>query len=612
MDGGLGFAHRRLRIIDLSDTALQPMSNEDGSVWLIYNGEVYNYLELRPQLEAKGHHFKSHSDTEVIIHAYEQWGLDCLSRFNGMFAFALWDSEQRRLLLARDRLGVKPLYYRWNGAELVFASEIKALLAHPDIPAVAHLPAIGQYMASMYTTGDQTWFEGVKRLLPGHYLTVNREGLRVRRWWDLPGEENDLGEKPERYYVSKARAILDDSVRLRLRADVPLGSHLSGGVDSSAIVALLSRQLSPAGETLRTFSGAFAEGPRYDERRYIRAVVERYHTDQHETLPVASDLAALFEQMVWHMDEPAAGPGILLQWKVCELTHRSGVTVVNGGQGGDEEWGGYFGYIPSYLKTLLLQARRHPRLLSELANELALLVGRSDTRDAFFRALVVGRSGRLRPGTGIGEWAGERFKAAPPDMTSAHVGEIMSTARRTPLGAAMYWDTKWYLPALLQVEDRTSMAFSIESRAPLLDYRLVEHAAYTPGALKLKGLEMKYVLREAVKDLLPPIVYNRTDKMGMPTPLAPWLRGPLSRWVRGELGGQRLAESRLLDPAYVHTALAEHMGGQRDRSNDLWKMLNLVAWWSVFIEGKASWAGTRKERQESDNHLLLTASKPTA
>src|SRR5437870_5631539 len=220
-DGGLGLAHRHLRIIDLSDAAMQPMSNEDGTLWLIFNGEVYNYVELWPELEARGHRFRSRSDSEVILHAYEEWGVECLGRFNGMFAFALWDSTRRRLFLARDRVGVKPLYYRWHDRRLAFASEIKALLALPDVSARPHLPAVTQYMNAMYTTGEQTWFEGIKRLLPGHYMLTDASGLRMRQWWDLPDAEEPPGERPERYYVQRTRESLEDSVRLRLRSDAP-------------------------------------------------------------------------------------------------------------------------------------------------------------------------------------------------------------------------------------------------------------------------------------------------------------------------------------------------------------------------------------------------------
>jgi asparagine synthase (glutamine-hydrolysing) len=583
VEGGLGLAHRHLRIIDLSDAAIQPMPNESGALQLIFNGEVYNYVELRPTLETQGHRFLSHSDSETILHAYEEWGVECLHRFNGMFAFALWDSPRQRLFIARDRLGVKPLYYWWNGTTFIFASEIKSLLTHPDVRVEPHLPAIAEYMNAMYTTGEHTWFQGIKRLLPGHYLLVSPDGLTVRRWWDIPAHEDEPGEKSESFYVRRTRELLEDSVRLRLRSDVPLGAHLSGGIDSSAVVALISRQLRSEGERLRTFSGAFAEGPDYDERRYIHLVARQYNTQHNETIPTARDLPRLMEQMVWHMDEPAAGPGILLQWFVCELTRHNGVTVINGGQGGDEAWGGYFGYLPAYLRTLQQQARKHPHLAAQLSTDLSRLITRNETRSALLRAAATGRRGRLEATSHLGAWAGPRFadegRSTKDDGNCPPIQDPKSKIQN-PLAAVQYTDLKWYLPALLQVEDRTSMAFSLESRAPLLDYRIIEHAASVPSALKMKGLTMKRVLREAVRDLLPPPIYARRDKMGMPTPTARWFRGELSHWVEQCLTAN---PSGLLAPGHVQQALQDHRTGTRDRSNDIWKMLSVEAWWKIFV-----------------------------
>ncbi|MGA7732321.1 MAG: asparagine synthase (glutamine-hydrolyzing) [Chloroflexia bacterium] len=585
-EAGAGIAHRALRIIDLSDAAKQPMTNEDGSLQLIFNGEIYNYIELRPVLEARGHRFSSHSDSETILHAYEEWGPESLHRFNGMFAFALWDSRRRTLFIARDRAGVKPLYYRWHNGTLVFASEIKALLQHPDITPEPHMPAITEYMSAMYTTGEHTWFRGINKLLPGHYVLVTPESLTVRQWWDLTTEEDELGARSERYYIDMARELLEDSVRLRLRSDVPLGSHLSGGLDSSAIVALLSQQLGTAGERLRTFSGAFAEGEEYDERRYIHAVARRYHTDHRETLPTAADLPRLLDKITWHMDEPAAGPGILLQWAVCKLTRESGVIVVNGGQGGDEAWGGYFGYIPAYLRTLITQARRHPTLAPELVRDALTLLRRPHLRASLTNALRSGRRGRLHAETTVGPWAGDRFADDNYELRITNYDSNNKSAFRIPhsaLAAVMRYDLKWYLPALLQVEDRTSMAFGLESRAPLLDYRLLEHAASVPGPLRMKGLRMKHILREATADLLPKSVYRRTDKKGMPTPIAPWFRDQLAPWLRSTLTSPETAATGLFSEHYINKAIQQHLSGQKDRSHDLWKLLSVLSWWRTYI-----------------------------
>lgn len=588
IEGGAGLAHQHLRIIDLSDAALQPMSNQDGSLHIILNGEIYNYVELRPVLEAAGHVFVSQSDTEVLLHAYAEWGADCLQRLNGMFAFAVWDSRKQELFIARDRLGVKPLYYRWDGSTLLFASEIKALLAYPGVEARPHFSAITEYMNAMFTTGAHTWFEGVERLLPGYFMVASARGLSIRRWWDVPTAEDALGARPESGYIAETRGLLEDSVRLRLRSDVPLGAHLSGGLDSSAVVALLSRQLQQSGERVRTFSGAFSEGPAYDERKYVAEVVSQYNTEHSQVIPTASDLPALIERIVWHMDEPAAGPGILLQWAVCEDTRRAGVTVINGGQGGDEAWGGYFGYVPAYMRTLLQAARKKPSLLVELARSTLVLLGRRDTRSGLLRAVSKGRKSRLRPSATPGPWAGPRFEGRSTAHTEAQ--DAAGESGRSALNAAMYYDLKWYLPALLQVEDRMSMAFSLESRAPLLDYRLIELSAAVPALLKMKDLHMKHILKSAVKDLLPASIYRRTDKMGMPTPVAVWFRGTLADWIQEQLTSTEVRALGLLNPQYVDTALQEHMSGVRDRSIDLWKMLNLVVWWRLYISKTAELA----------------------
>ncbi len=597
IEGGVGLAHRHLRIIDLSDAALQPMPNQDGSLHIIFNGEIYNYIELRPVLEAAGHVFVSHSDTEVLLHAYAEWGAECLHRLNGMFAFAIWDSRKHELFIARDRLGVKPLYYRWDGSTLLFASEIKALLAHPDVDARPHYLAIMEYMSAMFTTGAHTWFEGIERLLPGHLMVANAQGVSVREWWDVPANEDPLGQSLERQYITTTRSLLQDSVRLRLRSDVPLGAHLSGGLDSSSVVALLSRQLEQSGERVRTFSGAFAEGPAYDERKYVAEVVQQYGTEHHETVPTASDLPALIERIVWHMDEPAAGPGILLQWAVCEITKRAGVIVINGGQGGDEAWGGYFGYVPAYVRMLLHAARKKPSLLIGLARSTLILLGRRNTRASLVKALTRGRRARLRPSATLGPWAGSHFRGHGHEAGRV-ADNPPGNRRRSALNAAMYYDLKWYLPALLQVEDRMSMAFSLESRAPLLDYRLIGLSAKVPALLKMKDLDMKHILKLAVKDLLPPPVYRRVDKMGMPTPIDIWFRGTLAAWIREELTSRDVRELGLLDPDYVEEALREHQSGARDRSLDLWKMLNLVVWWRLYISKTAKFIKERDEVEQ--------------
>ncbi len=591
VDGPVGLAHRALHIIDLSDAAFQPMVSADGQCALVYNGEIYNYVELMRELRADGHRFRGHSDTEALLAGYQAWGLDCLAHFNGMWAFALWDRARQRLFLARDRLGIKPLYYWWDGRRLVFASEIKALLTHPAITAQPNGAAIAEYWQAMYTTGDHTWFQGIKRLLPGEYLLADATGIHVARYWDLPTAEDPPGRWPTTY-AADVRRLLDDSIRLCLRSDVPLGAHLSGGVDSSAIVGLLSGQLGDV--PVRTFSGAFDAGPAYDERPYIAAVAARYHTDHHEVVPAASDLPAVLPRLVWHLDEPVAGPGAFPQYAVCRLTRESGVTVVNGGQGGDELFGGYFGYVPAYLRSLAGALRRRPSaaLLGALLGAGARVLAQAPLRGAALGALRAGRRGRLRADT-AGAALPTLFGPALRDLDYAPAdGPAPASGTRSPLGEALAYDVRHYLPALLQVEDRMSMAWSIESRVPLLDYRLVELAMRIPPEIKLRNLETKAVLRAAVADLLPPIVAARRDKKGFPTPIAPWFRGPLAPWLREQLLGPGAAARGLFDARASRRLVEEHVAGDADHSRVLWQMLNMESWFAQFVEGADGAANT--------------------
>ncbi|MGI8586815.1 MAG: asparagine synthase (glutamine-hydrolyzing) [Chloroflexia bacterium] len=584
LDGPVGLAHRALRIIDLSDAALQPMACPDTGNQLIFNGEIYNYVELMRELEARGLEFRSHSDSEALLAGYRAWGTDCVQHFNGMFAFAIWDRARERLFLARDRMGIKPLYYWWDGRRLAFASEIKALLQHPAISAQPNGAAIAEYWRAMYTAGDHTWFEGIRRLEPGCMMLVDRDGLEIRRYWDLPEQEDPPGRSAGSY-IEEVRGLLDSSVRLCLRSDVPLGAHLSGGVDSSAIVGLISRQLE--GGRLKTFSGAFDSGPAYDERPYISAVAARYRTDHHEVVPGPADLVASLPRLVWHLDEPVAGAGAFPQYFVCRMTRENGVIVVNGGQGGDELFGGYFGYLPAYLRSIVASFRRHPSpaLLSALLGDGLRLSARPALRQAAISALREGRRGRLRPdeATELPDFFGPTLRRL--DFASPRTGDYIPTGR-SALGEALAFDLRHYLPALLQVEDRVSMAWSLESRVPLLDYRLVELAMRIPPEIKLRGLETKRILRRAVADLLPASVLARRDKKGFPTPIGPWFAGPLQPWLREQLLGPQARDRGLFEPEAVARMLGEQAAGRADHSRTLWMMLNTGLWFEQFIEAQ--------------------------
>jgi asparagine synthase (glutamine-hydrolysing) len=609
LDGPVGLAHRALHIIDLSEAAFQPMGSTDGDHWLVFNGEIYNYVELMQELEARGQRFRSRSDSEALLASYAAWGVDCLAHLNGMFAFAIWDRARRRLFLARDRMGIKPLYYWWDGRRLVFASEIKALLCHPAINAEPNGTAIADYWRAMYTSGDQTWFKNIRRLQPGEFMLVDRRGMQIRRYWDLPAYADGPG-RDEADYVEEVRALLEDSVRLCLRSDVPLGAHLSGGVDSSAIVGLLSRQVAPA--QLKTFSGAFDEGPEYDERGYIAAVAGRYGTEHHETVPTWQDLPATLPRLVWHLDEPVAGPGAFPQYFVCKLTRASGVIVVNGGQGGDELFGGYYGYLPSYFRSLIAEVRRKPapEMVGALLGDGLRLLGRPALRRAGLAALRSGRRGRLRPDSANAVPAvfGPTLHHLEQDAASGGY----SVGHRSPLGEALAFDLRHYLPALLQVEDRMSMAWSLESRVPLLDYRLVELAMRIPPHLKLRRLETKHILRQAVADLLPPSVAARRDKKGFPTPISPWFAGPLHPWLREQLLGPAARARGLFHPDAVTALLDEHAARRADHSRTLWMLVNTHFWFKQFIEGSGSEAPTVEPEERAPRAGSMHRATPGA
>jgi len=554
-DGPLGLAFRRLSIIDLSSAGDQPMSTPDGALWLVFNGELYNYVELGAELRALGHRFRSHADSEVVLHAFEEWGEACLDRLLGMFAFAIWDARRRLLTLVRDRLGIKPLYLAQQEGALVFGSEIKALRQLPGVGRRARPEAIAQYLAFTHAVDDLTWFEGIERVPPGGLVTASVEdGVRRRQWWDPVGLYRHPVAGSGRDAPERIRGVLEDAVRIHLRSDVPLGAHLSGGLDSSSVVALVAQL---GGERVATFSGAFAEGEAYDERRWIRLVVERYRTDHHEVVPTAAEFRDDLPRIAWHMDEPTAGPGVFPQYRVCRLARDAGVIVVNGGQGGDEVFGGY----PRYLRRLHagggpLRQRLRPEVL----------------RTASRRLLYGGRLGRLA--SGLHADLARRLDGYRPDRPAAYLDD--------PVAEEMYFDLRHYLPALLHVEDRTSMAASLESRVPLLDHRLVELAAAIPSAEKLAGGALKPLLRAAVRDLVPSEIVERTDKRGFPTPMGPWLRGPLHDWARQTLLAGSFAERRAMSPRYLRALLEAHRLGAPGGTHALWSALSVAAWFDAF------------------------------
>jgi asparagine synthase (glutamine-hydrolysing) len=556
VDGPIGLAHRRLSIIDLTAAGRQPMASEDGRIVVVFNGEIYNYLELVPDLQRRGHHFRSRCDTEVIVHAYEEYGADCLRLFNGMFAIAVWDTFARRLWLARDRLGVKPLYYATVDGTFMFASEIKALRQHPRVGRAARADAIAQYLRAGYSTDDGTWFEGIHKLLPGWTAVVSADtGTRLDPYWDPIHLYRN--PQPADDVVPLIRSLLEDSVRLRLRSDVPVGAHLSGGLDSSTVVALMAQH----SETpVHTFSGAFGEGGLYDERPFINAVVDQYRTVHHGILPTADDFRQTLSMLTWHMDEPEVGPSLFPQYMVCRLTAQEGIKVVNGGQGGDELFAGYTRYLLPYWRGRRVAGRR-----ARLVGMLNAGAPRRAVREVLER-----HGGRLWSGLHSDFANRTGFAYARVPHRALHLDD--------PLADAMYADLRYYIPGLLHVEDRTSMAVSVESRIPFLDYRLVELAASISPYDKMAGGNLKSLLREAVRDILPPTVAERRDKRGFPTPIGPWFRGKLTEFVAATLRSEAMREARVYDHRYLDATLAVHRAERFDMTRILWPAVAIASW----------------------------------
>ncbi len=569
--GPLALAHRRLAIIDLSAAGRQPMTSDDGCLRVVYNGEIYNYRELAAELRGRGHVFRSRSDTEVILHAYDEWGTACVERFNGMFAIVLWDARRRRLWLARDRLGVKPLYYAFDGRRFAFASEIKALRECPGAGRTANPRAIAQYLRHGYALDDESWFAGVRRLMPGCEATVSAgAGLQLHQYWD-PIERYRHPE-PADDYPARIRELLRDSVRLRVRSDVPVGAHLSGGIDSGSVVALMSEARAAP---VCTFSGAFREGGAYDERPLIRQMVAHAGADHHEVEPDARQFAEIMPRLVWAMDEPQAGPGLFPQAVVCAMTAAHGVKVVLGGQGGDELFGGYPRYLRRYAAGLLA---------SGVATRAASGIG---VAPALIRQAWAAERRRAVAGRFVLGRVGGAYHSA---FTAALAGYTPDLPRvlDEPIANQMYNDLRLYLPALLHVEDRASMAVSIESRHPFLDYRLVELAAAIPPAQKFGRGELKHPLRQAMRGLLPEAVVEQRHKRGFATPISPWFRGPLAGWVEGVLMNPDSHSRRVFSPRYLATLLSLHRRGVVDAGHHLWTALNVALWFEQF-DVEAAW-----------------------
>ena len=592
VEPGVALGHRRLSIVDVVH-GTQPMASEDGSLQLIYNGEVFNHPSLMAQLQADGVQYRTHCDTETVLHIFERRGEAAPEELRGMFAYAVWDRRTRTLTLARDRFGVKPLYYALlDDGTLAFGSEMKAILASGMVRASLRENALPDYLANHATTGEGTLLAGIKRLLPGHTLVWRNGEIRTRRYWDLRFEAEAEETRPDAELIEEYRDRLKEAVRLRLMADVPLGAFLSGGIDSATITALMSQLVD---EPIKTFSVGFAEREA-NELAYARIVAKAFKTDHHEVLVTPEQFFGALPTLVWHEDEPIAHPSSVALNFVSRLAAER-VKVVLTGEGSDETLAGYGRYRKTILNMRLggaYQAATPAPIRSLVRHGLeALPASRTRqralrtffARPATLEALYLDNFAvfsREEQRSLIAADVRRRLATLDPYATATEL--MAGSDAKTLLDRLLYVDTKTYLHELLMKQDQMSMAASIESRVPFLDHPLVEFTARLPERLKLRGGTTKYILREAMRDVLPSEILTR-GKMGFPVPIGAWLRGPYRKIVDDLVLSPRALERGLLDPAAIRGIVARHQAGE-DHSERLWSLVNLEIWHRVVVDGE--------------------------
>ncbi len=594
VDGNVGLGHRRLSIVDVA-SGQQPMTVEDGLLHISYNGEIYNHADYRAELEAKGHHYHTHCDTETILHLYEEHGARSVEYLRGMFAFAIWDKAKRELFIARDRLGVKPLYYVYDSdGSLYFASEIKALLEARAVRPEINYGALPDYLANRGTSGEETLFRGVRRLLPGHWLCWRDGEIKIEKYWDVQfTHEGNSARRRDVDYVDEWRELFREAVRLRLMADVPLGMFLSGGIDSSAIAAMMSGMVS---EPIKTFSVGFAEREA-NELGYARLVAEKFKTEHHEIIISPQQFFDALPRLIWHEDEPLAFDSSIPLFFVSKLAQQH-VKVVLTGEGSDEILGGY----ARYRKTLL---------------NLAFGKNYEAVAPTALRGLVQKQIGNLP--FAVQKKLSRTFLNLPSDIESLYfdnfavfprsvqaklltreaktlIGELnpyaalqnylRHTDAQSVLDKLLYADTKTYLHELLMKQDQMSMAASIESRVPFLDHRLVEFTARLPQQFKIRGKKTKWILREAMRGILPDEILTR-KKMGFPVPLGRWLRDEFRTVVDEFVLHERALGRGIFAAAAVREIVAEHNSGAIDHAAKLWALINFEVWARQFIDGES-------------------------
>ncbi len=585
MEAGVGLGMRRLSIIDLS-TGNQPIHNEDRTIWIVFNGEIYNYLELRRELERAGHAFYTSSDTETIVHAYEQWGEDAFIRLRGMFGIGLWDRNKRALFLVRDRAGIKPLHYAERAGRLYFGSEIKSLIAAGAVEREIDLEALDHFLSFLYAPPDRSMFKGVRKLPPGHFLRWQDGRATLTKYWEIGAQEPFAGTGAEA--AARLREVLAGAVRSHMMSDVPLGAFLSGGVDSSIVVGLMAEA---SARPVKTFSIGFDE-PQFDELEHARAVAAHFGTDHHECV-VRPDGLSILDRLITHFDEPFADSSAIPTWYVSEIARRH-VTVVLSGDGGDELFGGYDRYLPH--RRIAQFDRLHVPGARRLAGAMWPMLPHGARGKNFLRH--VSRTDEGRYLDSVSYFQTDEKQA----LYSADVRRVVDggQAERT-LGAhferfaglphhsrMMRFDFETYLPEdVLTKVDRMSMAQSIESRVPLLDNEVIDFAATLPSTLKIHGGRRKHVLKEAVRGLLPEGIADR-KKQGFGVPLGVWFRGGLTDVFSDVLASPRTRQRGYFEPLFIDRIVREHLSGKRDHTLRLWQLVVFELWHRQYLDHDAA------------------------
>jgi asparagine synthase (glutamine-hydrolysing) len=613
-DRRVGLGNRRLSIVDLSPAGRNPMPNEDGRVWITFNGEIYNHESLRPGLEARGHRYRSRTDTETIIHLYEERGLDFVDELEGDFAIGLWDEVAQRIVLARDRIGVKPLYYTLNGGRLIFASEIKAILEHPSVSRDVDEEALYHYLTFMTTPAPQTLFAGIQKLPAGCMLTCDARGdVKVTRYWDaIPAQLDSAIANDEHAIAEELRRLLKESIAKRMMSDVPFGVFLSGGVDSTANVALMAELMN---QPVRTFTVGFRDNPIHNEIEEARYVAREYGTDHHEVLISQQELLDFLPELIFHQDEPIADPVCVPLYYVSKLARETGTKVVQVGEGSDELFCGYRDYAV-YLDFYNRVWRHLARLPAPMRRAMAA-AGQALSLTGVGRLLPKG--GKMLPdvfrrladgeelfwsGTFIFDEVNKRRLLTPE--TKKRLGAegkeglssysvvrsdldrlLASKPGADQLLQMSYQELKLRLPELLLMRvDKMTMAASVEARVPYLDHKLVEFTMGIPSHLKYRDGETKYILKRALEGVIPEQVLNR-EKKGFGVPLDEWMRGRFGGFVEESLFNSSLRRRQLFDYGFVKHLLTEHQTGRANYSFFLWTLLNLSLWYDHWIEGGA-------------------------